>query len=153
FPVGYKSTIKARAAITATIATEEYGENKVRLFPRPLIGMSYRKYYNFERREDNRLNTKRNSANYIGVIFLYATKPFNFNKKSELIGNNQYSYYDITRTLLNTGVVWGIQRNYNSRFSLDLNLGAGYVESGNVQGLSFIGEFTLGFWLNKRRDE
>ena len=52
------------------------------------------------------------------------------------------------------GVVWGMQRNYASRFSLDLNIGAGYLfnatgysNNNSVQPMS---QFTLGIWLNRK---
>ena len=53
--------------------------------------------------------------------------------------------------LLNTGVVWGFQRNYPSHFSLDLNIGLGYVKAGTVNGISPIGELNIGFWLGKKK--
>jgi hypothetical protein len=61
------------------------------------------------------------------------------------------------------GVAWGLQRNYNKRFSLDLNLGAGYIftkTSTTVTGqfvnkiigkTTTLGHVTLGFWINKRK--
>jgi hypothetical protein len=71
---------------------------------------------------------------------------------------------EINRRACNTvGVVWGFQRNYRKRFSLDLNLGLGYLFSTatvldntgqtvreNLGEFTTLGQLTLGFWLNKR---
>ena len=69
------------------------------------------------------------------------------------------------RPVTTIGLAWGIQRNGLKRFSLDLNLGIGYLfakgtvynsdytnqtRSVNVSKISGIGQINLGFWLNKR---
>ena len=74
-------------------------------------------------------------------------------------------YFENNRRPINTaGIVWGMQRNYKSRFSLDFNVGLGYLfttatlpdNNGhtikeNVGKLSSVGQLNLGFWLNKRK--
>lgn len=87
----------------------------------------YRHYYNLpKRRDEGRLSTNY-SGNYIG---LFAEPSFVFAKGQE--ATNLYS-----------GGVWGIQRNYNSHFHLDLSLNAGIGSNGfeTKAGLR------LGFWL------
>jgi hypothetical protein len=87
----------------------------------------YRHYYNLlKRRDEGRLSTHY-SGNYIG---LFAEPSFNFSKGEE-------------STNLYAGGVWGIQRNYNSHFHLDLSLNAGIGQNGfeTKAGLR------LGFWL------
>jgi hypothetical protein len=140
-PLGKQSTAKLRAGITATLGVNEF-ENDLKFFPRPMGSLSFRYYYNFAKRDDNGLNTDFNSANYVAILGMYAAETF---RKDVLLAR-----YDITSSLLNAGVVWGLQRNYKKRFSLDLNVGAGFVSNGDVTGYSIIGEFTLGIWLNKR---
>ena len=66
------------------------------------------------------------------------------------------------RPMNTIGVLWGFQRNYKSRFSLDLNIGPAYLFArssvpdtyGNphkrtVGEFSTMGRITLGFWVNK----
>jgi hypothetical protein len=87
----------------------------------------YRHYYNLEKRRDaGRLSTNY-SGNYIG---LFAEPSFVFAKGEEA-------------TTMYAGGVWGIQRNYNSHFHLDLSLNAGIGQNGfeTKAGLR------LGFWL------
>ena len=60
------------------------------------------------------------------------------------------------------GALWGMQRNYRKRFSLDLNMGVGYYfwnEVTIVSGkktkeahaeFSPAIQFSLGFWLNRK---
>ena len=92
-----------------------------------LLRGEYRHYYNLEkRRDEGRLSTNY-SGNYIG---LFAEPSFIFEKGEE--ATNMYA-----------GGVWGIQRNYNSHFHLDLSLNAGIGQNGfeTKAGLR------LGLWL------
>lgn len=87
----------------------------------------FRRYYNQEkRRDEGRLSTNY-SGNYIG---LFAEPSFVFAKGEEA-------------TQLYSGGVWGIQRNYNSHFHLELSINAGIGQNGfeTKAGLR------LGFWL------
>ena len=97
-----------------------------------------------------------NSLNYLSPTF------------KTIFSKNRISsshYVEEFRRPINTvGVVWGMQRNYNNRFSLDFNVGLGYLFptatftdntgqeiKGNVSKLSSLGQLNLGFWLNKRK--
>src|SRR4029079_9599010 len=64
------------------------------------------------------------------------------------------------------GAAWGFQRNLAERFSIDLNLGLGYLTargtryngSGQlvkrtITAPSLIGQLNLGFWINKKNAE
>jgi hypothetical protein len=87
----------------------------------------YRHYYNLpKRRDEGRLSTNY-SGNYVG---LFAEPSFVFKKGEE--ASTMYA-----------GGVWGIQRNYNSHFLLDLSLIAGIGQNGfeSKAGLR------IGFWL------
>jgi hypothetical protein len=65
---------------------------------------------------------------------------------------NKWSNYDpnLNSSMLNVGVVWGLQRNYPFGLSLDLNIGLGYVKVGYESGITAIGEFTIGWWFGKK---
>jgi len=141
FPVGRSQTFFIRGGLTATIATDYYDEITgvlLRLFG----SASYRVYYNFEKRNLQEKNTARNSANYFALLVVAASQPLN--------KGTDYDF-QLNKGLLNTGVVWGFQRNYPSRFSLDLNIGLGYVKAGTLNGFSPIGELNIGFWLGKKK--
>ena len=121
----------------------------------PALSLQYRFYYNYERRQKKGKRTEMNSLNYfsptIQTIF----------SKQRISSSH---FMEINRRACNTvGVVWGFQRNYRKRFSLDLNLGLGYLFSTatvldntgqtvreNVGEFTTLGQLTLGFWLNKR---
>lgn len=87
----------------------------------------FRHYYNLEKRRDEGRLSAHYSGNYIG---LFAEPSFVFMEREE--ATNMYA-----------GGVWGIQRNYNSHFHLDLSLNAGIGQNGfeTKAGLR------LGFWI------
>ncbi|HEX8356025.1 MAG TPA: hypothetical protein VF610_01370 [Segetibacter sp.] len=121
----------------------------------PAATLQYRYYYNFKKREAKDKRTELNSGNYVCSI-LETT----FSKHAISLAY----YHERNRRLLNTlGIAWGFQRNYSRRFSLDLNLGLGYLYTRattgeffgeyvtkNVGQLTSVGQLNLGFWLNKR---
>lgn len=122
----------------------------------PAITGQYRYYYNAGRRQSNGKRTEMNSMNYVGGIWETL-----FSKN----GVTSSSFDEESRRPIHSfGAIWGLQRNYNSRFSLDLNLGLGYLFTKGTElneGGRFVsvdqsmftplGQFTLGFWLNRRQ--
>jgi hypothetical protein len=120
----------------------------------PAFTAQYRFYYNFNKRATKNKRVEANSANYIAADYegIFSKIPI-----SE-------SYLEETeRRLLNRmGVVWGFQRNYKSNFSLDFNVGLGYmfgkcteynnVEKNNIsntQGqVTLLSQINIGFWLS-----
>ena len=122
----------------------------------PALTFQYRYYYNFDKRQAKGKRTEMNSLNYLSPTFMTV---FSKNRISvdHYVENNR-------RPINTTGIVWGIQRNYKSRLSLDFNLGLGYLfttatlpnNTGqtvkeNVGKFSTLGQLSLGFWLNKRK--
>lgn len=122
----------------------------------PALSLQYRYYYNYDRRNKKGKRTEMNNLNYLSPTLV------------TIFSKNRIStdhYFENNRRPINiAGIVWGIQRNYKSRFSLDLNLGLGYLFTTatlpnnfgqtvkeNVGKLSSLGQLTLGFWLNKRK--
>lgn len=112
----------------------------------PAVLLQYRYYYNYQNRKKDNKRTALNSLNYVGPVAQVSWP-----------GNASVPFTDF-------GVVWGFQRNYPKRFSLDLNMGFGYrskltlneTSPGNTNGyevrgrLGLIGQISLGFWLNRR---
>lgn len=121
----------------------------------PALTVQYRYYYNYNKRQQKGKRTERNSLNYLSAAFETA---FSKNRVSD------FQYIETSRRPINTvGVVWGFQRNYKSRFSLDLSLGAGHLFTSVTRigpadepikdyygRFTTLGDFNLGFWLNKR---
>lgn len=122
----------------------------------PGLSFRYRYYYNYERRQNNGKRTALNSLNYMGA-FIGST----FSKDAV----SSMHYVEENRRPINRiGLVWGFQRNYKRRFSLDFNAGLGYLfTKASVPGITgdpviinykdfTIGTgLTLGFWLNRRK--
>ena len=106
----------------------------------PSFDFQVRNYYNYRRRSNNGLRTEFNSMNYIAPVYTgtYASPVSSSSRK----------------LISQFGVVWGMQRNYASRFSLDLNIGVGYMTgvtgASNNNSVTLLAEFVLGFWLNRK---
>src|SRR5690606_37975213 len=116
--------IHSRIGFTPTIATD-YNNELTGLLIRPFVSLSFRNYFNFHKRELMEKNIRRNSGNYFALLTMVASKPLNQDKDYDENLNNR---------MVNVGIVWGMQRNFSSRFSLDLNIGAGYAKMGHSSG-------------------
>jgi transposase-like protein len=130
--------------------------NTSKIYLEPAFTLQYRYYYNYNRRENKGKRTAMNSLNYLSPVLETV-----FSKKAIL--SNSY-FEDKPRAINKLGVVWGFQRNYKSRFSLDLNIGLSYLFSTaktndyygnivtkNINRVSTLSQLNLGFWLNKRK--
>ena len=119
----------------------------------PAAALQYRYYYNAGKRQAKGKRTEMNSLNYVGAL-----AEVSFYKPDIPVDGD-----DEIRTLKTMGIVWGFQRNYPKRFSLDLNFGIGYAHTKetivddaghyatrNAGRVTNIGQIGLGFWLNKR---
>ena len=140
FSFGYSSSLGLRTSINFD----------------PALSLQYRYYYNYDRRYKKGKRIEMNSLNYLSPTFETI-----FSKNAI----STYHYGEYNRRPINTvGIVWGIQRNYKSRFSVDYNVGLGYLfttatlpdNNGqaikqNVGRFSTLGQLSLGFWLNKRK--
>ena len=143
FPLGTSTTFFLRGGMTASLALDYYDEIAEVLF-RGFVSSSFRVYYNFRKRGMLEKNTAKNSANYVAVLGILASSPINKGDDYDPVYNE---------TLFNTGVVWGMQRNYPSGFSLDLNIGLGYVKRGSEFLISPLGELNIGWWLGKKNKD
>ncbi len=119
----------------------------------PAFSAQYRYYYNYSNRLNKGKRTAMNSLNYFAGVYQGV-----FSKAPVLTDNPEQQK---RRGIHTIGAVWGLQRNYRSRFSLDLNLGLGYlfakstelrngipVES-NYGTVTVPGQINIGFWLNR----
>ena len=126
------------------------------LYIDPALAIQYRYYYNYKQREAKGKRTEMNSLNYVCPI--WQTVFSNASISSDYLTEGK------RRAINLFGVAWGLQRNYKKRFSLDLNLGAGYIYakatttiSGqlvnkNVGKVTTIGHLALGFWINRQKE-
>jgi len=107
----------------------------------PALDVSFRNYYNYKRRSGRGLRTEMNSLNYIAPAYMVTA-----------IKISSATSTDIVHQI---GVVWGFQRNYPGRFSLDFNIGAGYFFNAkgfsNNQSFWPMSQLTLGIWLKKKK--
>ncbi|MCU7551189.1 DUF3575 domain-containing protein [Chitinophagaceae bacterium LB-8] len=119
----------------------------------PALSAQYRYYYNAAKRQEKGKRTEMNSMNYVGAVWETL-----FSKDAVTDSGIEQ---ENRRPVNSIGIVWGLQRNYQKRFSLDLNLGAGYMfakETEFDEGryitstksmITPLGQLSLGFWLNK----
>jgi hypothetical protein len=122
----------------------------------PAVALQYRYYYNSRKRSEKGKRTEMNSLNYIAAV-----EDLSFSRNAI-----SSSYYVETnrRPMNRFGLAWGLQRNRPKRFSVDFNIGAGYLlarstslnDSGeyvtsNEGVFTFLGQLTIGLWLNKKK--
>ncbi len=120
--------------------TKAHNKYRSNLAIGPTVNAQFRNYYNYKSRKRQNLRTELNSLNYISPIYLLTYIQTTNNSNPQLI--NQL------------GAVWGMQRNYLKRFSLDLYGGLGYLFNGkglsNNNSVWPIAQVSLGLWLNKK---
>lgn len=157
--LGKRQTLYTQAYLN-TSAYFMYSEalgSSAGIYFNPAFTAQYRFYYNLAKRQSAGKRTELNSGNYISPVV-----------DIMLAGKNTAEDYEVPtiRPVYTAGVVWGLQRNYLKRFSLDLNLGLGYYSTKRTMydivygeevtyresDFTAIGQINLGFWLNKRRD-
>ncbi len=122
----------------------------------PALTAQYRYYYNAVKRAAKGKRTELNSLNYIAGVLQTVF--------SDGAVSDGYLIQDKRRPVNSIGAVWGLQRNGQKHFSLDLNIGIGYLfakgtkydenwstYSSPISEATVIGQLSLGFWLNKRK--
>jgi hypothetical protein len=123
----------------------------------PAADLQYRFYYNGMKRFEMEKRTEMNSMNYVTIMSEFIISKMRLSE----------SYVDETsrRAISRFGVGWGFQRNYAQHFSLDLNLGLGYLISKGTEYSyngqpstrdislpTFMGQLNIGFWLGKKKE-
>ncbi|MBS1743757.1 MAG: hypothetical protein JST81_12050 [Bacteroidetes bacterium] len=83
-----------------------------------------------------------------------------FSKKKN---SSSFFVEDNRRAIYSAGIIWGLQRNYKSRFSVEEYAGLVYhfthgrkpegyrIVAEQVSKFSFMTHIQVGFWLNKRK--
>lgn len=147
-PISHKFTVKLSAVVAPNFMYSSSmlnGRSNLAFIPTALISTEGRYYYNFLKRSEKGKNISRNSANYIGVPGSYGLsfQTFYFEDGSRIRTTTQV--YDF-------GIVWGLQRNYQNRFSLDFNIGPSILTPLISAEFGIISSFTLGIWLGKKTE-
>jgi hypothetical protein len=122
----------------------------------PGANVQYRYYYNQKKRAKRGKRTEMNSLNYLAGIY-------EMTYTANRIFDTDYEEEN-RRPIHVFGAVWGMQRNYKKHFSLDLNIGPGYLFAttttpddngkgvkGNGGKFTILSHLNLGFWLNKAK--
>jgi hypothetical protein len=55
--------------------------------------------------------------------------------------------------MANFGIVWGLQRNYKNRFSLDCSVGPSLYAPLVNNEFDLIADISLGIWLGKKHEQ
>lgn len=149
-PVANKFTVKGKAAFVvgwSFSASSSLGQN-YSIAPTAAIAGQFRYYYNFAQREQKEKNIDHNSANYISFLARYGYSGITYYYGD--LGN--YSIKQASN-LANFGIVWGIQRNYKNRFSLDCSVGPGLYAPIVNNEFDLIADISLGIWLGKKHEQ
>ena len=156
--IGKKQTLQGHAYVgfsTSFSSSSSLGTS-FNFYVNPGFNVQFRHYYNGEKRAAQGRPTRLNSMNFIGVMYsgLY----------SKNIISDGYEVYH-PKFIGSAGVMWGIQRNYKGKFSLNLAIGPGLafthelyydnnigdVNTRGVTEFTTVGEITLGIWLKKMK--
>lgn len=128
--IGKSNTLEFSAGLSG-LAKYETDQFKYSLSP--MVEGSYKYYYNLNKRHLKGKNTAMNSGNFWGLNTGYEFK--------SISGNAD----EISSLFIYP--MWGIQRNYKSRFSLGLRLGYGVIITKDNSFLNPFINFKLGFIL------
>lgn len=152
--IGKYQTVHAQLFMNTSAygATDAFGNIDYDFYFDPAATLQYRYYYNAQKRLERDKRIDKNSMNYLaGVTEVFLSKmPLTQGAQLE----------QDRRAVWRFGAVWGLQRNFEKHFSLDLNLGLGYLSSKetiygrtfqpqtvNVGQATFLGQFNIGFWF------
>nr|WP_294905349.1 hypothetical protein [uncultured Lacibacter sp.] len=146
-PLSGKMTVKGRAALSFqwSYSYSDFLGSAFEFAPSPMAAAHLRYYYNIDQREKKGKRTALNSANFLSLLVKYAYSNKHYHYGSD--GNYSYS---LPLHSPDVGVVWGIQRNYKNRFSLDCSIGPSLYSPIAQQEFSLIADITFGIWLGAK---
>jgi hypothetical protein len=156
--IGYRQTLVAEAYLAPYFAfsySSNFGSDFYFALM-PGVEAAYRYYYNGSRRADKGYTTSLNNMNYFSFVYIPTV--------TDVAISDAYVDETRKRVVHTIGVVWGFQRNYRNRISLDLYIGPGCM-IGKSTDINASGQYyskvgiaptivstiTMGLWLNKRR--
>ena len=124
----------------------------------PAAKAQYRYYYNAGKRSEKSKRTEMNSMNYVGGLVQTIF--------TDVAYEDDHVNEEKRRPVNTIGMIWGLQRNGSKHFSLDLNLGVGYVfgkgtkleevdwtpYSTRISEVTAVVSLNLGFWLTSKKN-
>jgi hypothetical protein len=120
----------------------ETGSSGPMFLPTPAFKTEFRTYYNLANRYEKGKQTTNNSANYFSLLYT--------GRYSETGDYNTYNRQWVNQA----GVVWGIQRNGMSGFSVDINFGLAYTFNSKFYNyyntIQPVTHLRLGYWLGRK---
>ncbi len=142
FPAGSQSTIRVKASaysLARSIVVFSESRSGLGWHFFPLVDLQYRLYTNLPKRSVNGKAIAENSGNYIALktIIIF---PEEFDQGSD-IGNSTW-----------VGPVYGLQRKFSSRLSVDLAAGLGYqIQSRDPDRLFPIATINMAYTIKSKR--
>lgn len=156
-PVVNKLTIKGKVAFAvgwSFVTSSSFGQS-YSFSPTGVVASQLRYYYNFALREQKGKNIAHNSANYISFLAKYSYSGITYYRGdsfSESFGGpRNYSVKEASH-MPNVGIVWGIQRNYKNRFSIDCSIGPSIYAPLVNNEFNFIADISIGIWLGRKHE-
>jgi hypothetical protein len=155
--IGELQTIYGQVFLQPSIHfNSDFSIDKHESYIDPAFSFQYRYYYNSYRRQKKSKRTEMNSMNYFSPSWTTI-----FSKERFSV----FQYFEDKKRPINyIGIVWGFQRNYKSRFSLDINIGPSYLftkstmsnNNGTTYKINYnefllFADINIGLWLNKRK--
>ena len=139
----------------ATYSAPFGNREELKFYFDPAALAQLRFYVNQGRRAGMGKRTEWNNMNYVGAAFQYLNTKMPLRDK----GFEQVN----RRPVYMVGALYGLQRNYSNRFSLDLNFGpgvyfvkdsymdfSGVVHQVNQSNFTIMGQIFLGIWIGKK---
>lgn len=154
--IGKYQTLYAQAFMNSSLygETDGFGNADFDFYFDPAATLQYRYYYNAQKRLENERRIEKNSMNYLAAVteVFFSKMPLKVFSEVEME----------RRPVWRFGAVWGLQRNFEKHFSVDLNVGLGFLSSKetifgssfqrqtvNVGQVTVLGQLNLGFWFGK----
>lgn len=138
--IGDKQTLNigVGAQLTFYSYNDSFQGSGTEVFLTPFVTGEFRNYYN---RKQVKKELEQNSGNYVALLGGYVMERFGGNDDAViLIDSFENSFF--------IGPVWGMQRNYQTGFHLNLSIGLGYQSGDYLDGrVGIISAGGLGFYF------
>ena len=131
-PISDSWVLDSKLGVSAGINASAGSYSLILSRPAAFASTEARYLYSFKKRVEMGRDIKLNSASYWGIKAKYQADAFN-NKTNETYGN-----------ALGLSAVWGLQRNLDSNFLFDFNIGVNWTQDFNMKSSGFFPEIGLG---------
>lgn len=140
-PVGDIHTIRAKLSVLSVVRSavvfSDRFQTGVRSHWFPVVDLQYRRYSNLTKRKDKGKRSAQNSGNYLAL-------------KTIAYLPEQFNNFELDDSIW-LGPIWGMQRQFSDRWSLDFAAGLGYEFRFRTDNRPFpLVTFNLGYLLLKK---